>query len=388
LTLTRTRRLALGVSGMCLLVAACGGGDSASPFPAAPTPTPAPIPVPAPPAPSSIWTKTCTTTAPVTATVGPFHTYGGDCLVSYRLSTAEFDSLKQYTEVGAQKVRDNALAAFRANFRDEFDWVMFIWDLDGPPAGAPVGIYQQVYENKPPRCIDTIRTDCPRLLGTLTLTFAELARYHGLDPFRGGPVLHELLHQVANRVLPTVNRGHWGFAGVGGQLGGWKPETFKDLGNGQYQVAPFGLSANGGNSVAYAPLELYLLGLLSEPDVPPVIVAEGVQVIDPAKVMFSAISMKTYTAKEIGELLGEKRPDATKSRTSLRMAVVVLTDKERLTEGRVRVMSIGAGHLTFEGEPGRYSVGSGLAVLDTFNFWSATGGRARLQVTGLSTFGR
>ena len=52
-----------------------------------------------------------------------------------------------------------------------------------------------------------------------------------------------------------------GFYSTKGQLGGFNQSSLEDLGNNQYSVDPFGAFANGGNSVPYNELELYLMGM-------------------------------------------------------------------------------------------------------------------------------
>lgn len=384
--MTVDRKLRLAVLGaVSLALTSCGGGDEAPP--AAP-PTIAVPATPIPPNSRAVYAKTCSTATPAVAAVGPFRTYAGDCLLSYQLAGAEFEALGKFALTASDKIQGDVLATFRSHFKDEFDVVVFIWDFTNPPPSAPVGIYRQVVEAKPLRCINAIRTDCPKLLGMMTITFSKLT-FYGLDPYRGGPTLHELAHQVANRVVPTVSSGHWGFSSVGGQLGGWRADTFKDLGENRYQAAPFGVAANRGNSAAYAPLELYLMGLLPAEQVPDIKVANDAQWVDAAKGVFSASGLTTYTARQIADLMGEQRPDMSTARTHFRLATIVLTDKERLTEADAAAISQGAAHFAYPGEPGTFAPPDGSpGYFGGFNFWSATGGRATAQVNELSVLAR
>ena len=79
-----------------------------------------------------------------------------------------------------------------------------------------------------------------------------------------GPALHELMHNWGNYALQTTNNAHWGFTGGSGwgQLGGFKQSTLIENGNNSYTVNSFGEVANGGNSVKYNELELYLMEYL------------------------------------------------------------------------------------------------------------------------------
>ncbi|MCB9545368.1 MAG: hypothetical protein H6706_05670 [Myxococcales bacterium] len=100
-----------------------------------------------------------------------------------------------------------------------------------------------------------------RLLGAVVLDAAT-----GL---RAGPSLRGLARAFGNRwslpgCSPTPGGG-WGYADVGGQLGGFR--LLRREPGGRWSAAPArvdgqpGLVGNGGNSLPYAPVERYLLGL-------------------------------------------------------------------------------------------------------------------------------
>jgi hypothetical protein len=79
---------------------------------------------------------------------------------------------------------------------------------------------------------------------------------------------------------------HWGIVGSNGQHGGFDPATLhcktqkssapydcvpEASGKLRYYVAPFGTVANGGDTKAYSPVELYLMGLVPASDVQPIL---------------------------------------------------------------------------------------------------------------------
>jgi hypothetical protein len=109
----------------------------------------------------------------------------------------------------------------------------------------------------------------------------------------GATTAHEVLHEWANFLDPELfpfGKGlsldvgpHWGFSGVYGQLGGFDPEALRcetpadalppnctPLENGRIRyVAPaFGPNANGFLDLPYAPIELYLMGLIPASEAP------------------------------------------------------------------------------------------------------------------------
>ncbi|MFN3201803.1 MAG: hypothetical protein ACE366_25590 [Bradymonadia bacterium] len=101
----------------------------------------------------------------------------------------------------------------------------------------------------------------------------------GVDGLQRGPALKGLLRPFANRLeikgcSPQLVD-HWGYADVGGQLGGGAPGSIAEVGPGVYRISsatdgPLGLAGNGGNLVPYADLELYLMGLIPAKQVAPV----------------------------------------------------------------------------------------------------------------------
>jgi hypothetical protein len=106
------------------------------------------------------------------------------------------------------------------------------------------------------------------------------------------PLSHEVGHYWAAHLDPRFGFGaalnehhgpHWGFSSVNGQLGGFDGSTLRcetpagamppgctPLGNARtrYVVGAFGPNANGFRGQPFAPLELYLMGLLPAADVP------------------------------------------------------------------------------------------------------------------------
>ena len=132
-------------------------------------------------------------------------------------------------------------------------------------------------------------------------------------PFRNGltrgPGLHEIMHIWANFVVDTGSGSHWGFSSANGQLGGYDIADLVARGNNQYTAGWFGSIANGGNSVPYSPIELYLAGWLEAKEVPPLIVAQdahwvvedGVYQQDAnGNYIFHASGFKTFTIDASG----------------------------------------------------------------------------------------
>jgi len=168
-----------------------------------------------------------------------------------------------------------------------------------------------------------------------------------------GPTLHETLHHwgIALDTSLGVGRegnqnfsGHWGAVGVHGQMGGFDPSTLRCVdppdatppacrrgadGTIRVTVDRFSSFANGGDGIPYAPIELYLLGLVSRAEVGgPFLVLEGARMIEwpeRSRVMTWAITgTRTFTMDDVVRLHGE-RPPAPPADRALRGAFVLFS---------------------------------------------------------------
>lgn len=214
-----------------------------------------------------------------------------------------------------------------------------------------------------------------------------------------GPSLHEFMHLwvLDRQVIPTVIESHWGFSSVDGQLGGFDLENLVELGEDKYSAGLFGLNANFGNSLPYAPLELYLAGWVTADEVPDIWVAENgeyqfeVDPDDPNVIrrqrgpdgfpVFKATRTSTWSIDQIVDVLGERVPRVEDSQKEFRVAVV-LVGNEDFPVSQEDIRSVSNEVLIF-------SLKASLREafdLNTYNFWDATGGRARLEADRLQEF--
>ena len=176
---------------------------------------------------------------------------------------------------------DKSLNLFLEHYEELYDFVFFLTDHPLPQTNT-IGKFEPV--TRPP------------LLGTGSDIGINADNYETNGRVKGvigvqyltgqfGPFAHEILHYWANYLDPKFgfDGPHWGFAGLHGQLGGFDPASLTcespagaappactALPNGHigYSVSAFGPNANGPN-IAYAPFELYLMGLLPLAEVPP-----------------------------------------------------------------------------------------------------------------------
>ena len=221
-------------------------------------------------------------------------------------------------------------------FKDDFDFIILISNNENVPEGFPYygkfimvsnaieGIGTSVYSNA------GFFGSSGRLKGVLHLPYKYGILY--------GPFLHELMHCWANNAIPTEIGGHWGFMGgnVPAQLGGFLQSSLQKNVDGNpnlYRASMFGPIANGGNSVPYSELELYMMGLIPLSEVKPFDVLTGIEnaKLDPAdnsKVIFEAEKCDNYTPEKISNMLGERKPAWTQSQKNFKGLFVIISPYE------------------------------------------------------------
>ena len=262
---------------------------------------------------------------------------------------------------------------FHEYYPDRFDWIVFVSNLPTRDDNEHYTYYGRYF--RVTNAVTGIGLEIHgsgRLKGNIHLPYrTALLR---------GPALHEFMHQWANwEVVPTGNHGaHWGFSSANGQLGGFDLDNLVSHGNGRYSAGRFGTIANGGNSVPYSPVELYLAGLIPPGEVPPLWVAVDGQWTDERDEsghwIFSASDIELWTVRRIVREHGSRVPNWLESQKSFRAAVVLLTDDEfPATPAILRELA----------DTVRWFSHPGPDTHRLFNFWEATGGRATLRMDGL-----
>lgn len=283
-----------------------------------------------------------------------------------------------------------SIAAFYEHFDDEYDFVYVFpgEPLDMPEAAArytavrhpaipSIGL-ASAYENP-------MYGDHPRLRGAIGVDFNTIGN---------GPMLHETLHHWGvflderfgfGRDRDTFFGAHWGVAGVNGQHGGFDTLTVQcgtpagasppcspdPDGTIRLSTAPFGPAANGGDGVPFAPIELYLMGLLPRAEVPsPILVLDGAHFVrqDPATERFEFEITGTHDVSldDIVAVHGE-RPAAGPEDRAFRAAFVCFSDAP-LSSARMDALERWAAIF-----------GDDLSQPGLFSFASGTGGRATMS---------
>lgn len=192
---------------------------------------------------------------------------------------------------------------------------------------------------------------------------------------RSGPFLHEIAHTWANKgFIPTTVGGHWGYADTGGQLGGF--ETLEALGGNSYRGQMngsngFGTFANGGNSVPYGNLEMYLMGLIPATELRSVQVAVNPQPGSGAG-EFTADAIDTYTPEALISEHGARVPDYENSQKVF-TALAVIISKETLSDAKIERINADLENFSRSAAPDNWG--------SSHNFWMATQGKASFEFT-------
>jgi hypothetical protein len=317
---------------------------------------------------------------PMITVAGSDHTL--TVLGSGRVATLESAALfsSTNTDMNSTEARSVAQRVYE-HFKDDFDFIIAASNQASVPSESYFGRFynaQNTVAGIGKSIFDSTSQfgSAGRLQGVIHLTSTN-----GLS---GGPSLHEIAHNWGNSMssVPTVVGGHWGYSNIGGQLGGWQPNSLESLGGNQYRVrnprsgqfGSFGGNANGGNGLTYSNFELYTMGLITANEVGhDVKIANSFAWVDPANGIFQASSITTNTMAEVVSTDGARLPDPGSSQKNFRVLYLLITSTP-LTLGEWAEFDQDVYRFDLDGDDGTGS----------YNFWEATGGRATLTMNAIA----
>ena len=268
-------------------------------------------------------------------------------------------------------------------FKDDFDMIMLITNEQDRPQTIPYYGINMSVANSVKGIGKSIFSNSSHFGSDGTLFSLMYLPY--LDAIKYGPTLHEFCHCWANYAIPTAVSGHWGICGgnTKGQLGGFKQSTLQTNVDGianKYKVESFGVNANGGNSVPYNEMELYLMGMLpidqvQEFDAFPEVPSETF-IYDEATntITFISDTREHYTPASIIAKLGQREPNYTASQKSFKALFVVLS-REPLTAAEWTKYEEGIDWFCKPAD-------DGIGYL--YNFWEATRGVGTIVASNVS----
>lgn len=292
---------------------------------------------------------------------------------------------------------NDLLAHIYSKFRDEIDFVFFVYEDNSYALGGGYsammndveglgrGLYNEgtIYNYNP---------NGEHLYGVI--------RFGGFQEFNPEIMKHELCHRWANYMRSTYQlisnveyeiHAHWGFSDVNGMLGGFDKTTVRAniAGNPMWYHAP---NINGcelweaqGATMGiedkiYAPLELYLMGLIPAEDVPDVTFYSGLSVIPNASYpladgYFAAEAVETWSIGDIISRFGARNPAYPNTQNEFRILTVILTEEPRaIQDDEWELVNNMLLKMSYAGPDDDDS---------SLNFWEATLGKATLIVDEL-----
>lgn len=273
------------------------------------------------------------------------------------------------------------------HINDDVDFLVYVFNTPNKPQQLIMnGYYQNVrndvtgigtpYFGEPFHDFtDMYSEHANRLQGIIYLT-------HN-DVIFEGPFLHEIMHRWGNYILYTdAWSGHWGNTNIYGRLGGYKEIVYTE--DGTSLIAENRRFWGG----PYAPFELYLMGLIPKEEVPDIeqMVDTELEVIEASEwtrtsgegiLVQGQVATTTYTIDDIinGKVsnenqkqnCGERLPSYLDSPKDYNLLFVVI-DYDEITSEEMDDISIQIDQLSYQGEKED----------GVFNFWEATGGRAKV----------
>ena len=215
--------------------------------------------------------------------------------------------------------------------------------------------------------------------GTFAASFGSAGRLKGAmwHSFGGIPIAdHEIAHtwgaSIGRSLGISDNGGHWAeLSDIGGQLGGYYRKPDGRLGRFAYNGDNTWRWVPNTSNEAYAPLELYIMGLINASDVPPVHLLTSPDTTDLNRI--TAASVRTITIQEIIQAEGGARdPGPATSQKAFNVGYVVVQE-EAFTDAQIAFGSQLSKLLMSLDPP------HGIRASFFAPFYWATGGRATLS---------
>ena len=300
-------------------------------------------------------------------------------------------------EIGTNLPVEKYSARFYEHFSDEFDFLMFVSNLDhvsnlDPEWCSSLARYHPVKNDVQglgqPIISNNDWGSTGKLQGVIHFAYYDTYSYYQRQSLlTGGIGLHELIHRWANNSVPTIYPYHWGFCSANGHLGGFDIANLVELGGGQYTAGQFDVGHHFAETGLYSPIELYLAGFIPPEEVPDLWVAEdGTWLRDEeghivransGYMIFTASRIRTYTIEDIIAEHGPRIPDHSQAQKDFRAAVILLINEDYpVKRQNLESLSDDVSWLSYPGQD----------ETDKYNFYEATGGRGTITMGGLSQF--
>ena len=288
---------------------------------------------------------------------------------------------------------ENYTARFYSQFKDEFDFLIFVPNLAASqhdPGVRARGYYSGVQNDVQGIGEEIYAREqwgtAKKLQGVINLGSNSLYTIpdRGRSILSEGPVLHELLHRWANFIVPSSSGGHWGFSSANGNIGGFDLANLVDHGANRFTAGDFSGAGIADDIQPCSPIELYLMGFIPPDQVPDLWVApDGAWLVDGdgnnvraanGDWIFTASQITTYSIEDIIAAHGTRVPDHTQAQKNFRAAVILLLSADfPATQTILETLSRDVSWFSY----------AGADASSRYNFYEATGGRGTLAMDGL-----
>lgn len=272
-------------------------------------------------------------------------------------------------------------------FGDDYDFIFIVNDNLKLP--SDVGYYGRFYSAS--NSVEGIGIS----IYNNETSFGSSGKLQGVMHFpyregiQNGPTLHELMHNWANFIVDTGLYSHWNYTGFStitqsalGQLGGYDADTLViETGSmedgGEFSADSFGAFANGGNSVPYNDVELYLMGMIDKDDVGDMYLSSNAIYAkrESGRTHFTAdkIEKKSFSTVLSENNIVNRNPSFDNAQKEFRI-LTVLVSNVASTKSDIDMMNSMINWFAYQGNDTRSS----------YNFYEATGERGTLKIDDIN----
>ncbi|WP_232784135.1 discoidin domain-containing protein [Moritella sp. Urea-trap-13] len=265
-----------------------------------------------------------------------------DDFINVQLSADEYHTWNSQGINGSDHAK-NLTKEILSQFNDDFDFIMYVMNNDTRPQGMPFGEFSFVKNDT--KGLGLHQFDSSEdfgaqgtLQGIFTL-YGSMNKQSILKAMHLDASLHEMFHRWGNWIIKQSYYSHWD--NVEGVLT---------------------------NESEFAPIELYLMGLISSPD-------------GQDKDVWDLDSETVYNMWKDSPEYEEIKPALGNAQTSYRALVVLLTKKDKPLDDVMRE-KLSANIANFARTDGKHKIYNG-GAFSSRNFWHATGGRANINLVDI-----
>lgn len=265
-----------------------------------------------------------------------------DDFINVQLSADEYQTWNSQRINGNDHAK-NLTKEILSQFNDDFDFIMYVMNNERPPQGMPFGEFSFVKNDIKGLGLNQFDSSEDfgakgKLQGIFTL-YGSMNQQSVLKALHLDASLHEMFHRWGNWILEQSYYSHWD--NVKGALT---------------------------NESEFAPIELYLMGLISSPD-------------GQDKDVWDRDSETVYNMWESNPKFEAITPSSGTTQTSFRALVVLLTEKDKPLNDLMRE-KLSANIANFARTDGKHKIYNS-GDLSSRNFWHATGGRASINLVDI-----